>query len=284
MGLPVRPALHRRDMGSDGKSPVETVAGEGKGLVVEVYKDVGKPVLAPVGGLAGGLVKLVLWPVKLAVDSVNSQLEKLSARVEAKLGPVPIEHRVPAPATVAGPAALQYSLLGDGDDVAELRELFENLLARSIDVETTRHVHPAFVGMISQMTPDEARILRSITQSEYAAAHVQDFSGGESNGVARGLRSLLGHGIGIDETRLPEYISNLARLGIVRVDWGMSTTVDYDAYARIEEIVKAELRVDDADRKLNFMAGVILVTALGAQFLNMCVPNGDRRLVPARYS
>jgi hypothetical protein len=47
---------------------------------------------------------------------------------------------------------------------------------------------------------------------------VQDFSGSESNGIPRGLRSLLGRGIGIDESRLPEYISNLDRLGILRID------------------------------------------------------------------
>jgi hypothetical protein len=38
----------------------ETIADEANGLAVEAYREVGKPVLAPVGRVAGGLVNLVL--------------------------------------------------------------------------------------------------------------------------------------------------------------------------------------------------------------------------------
>lgn len=99
-----------------------------------------------------------------------------------------------------------------------------------------------------------------------------DFSRNESNGVPRGLRTMLGRGIGIDESRIPEYVSNLDRLGILRIDWNRSTSVDYDAYNRTEDLVKAEfLHVKDYDRELLLSSAVIYVTALGAQFLKICV-------------
>ena len=120
--------------------------------------------------------------------------------------------------------------------------------------------------------------LKSISQSEYAATHVQDFS--EGNGVPRGLRTLFGRGIGIDESRLPQYISNLDRLGIVRIDSGRSTTADYPSYAKIEELVKAELPVPDPDRNLSLDTAVIFVTSLGSQFLATCV---NIRVPGARY-
>jgi hypothetical protein len=84
------------------------------------------------------------------------------------------------------------------------------------------------------------------------------------------MRTLLGRGIGIDESRLPQYISNLDRLGILRIDSGRSTITDHDSYAKLEELVNAELPVPDPDRNLSLSAGVILVTAFGAQFLATC--------------
>src|SRR5678815_4358285 len=40
------------------------------------------------------------------------------------------------------PAALHYALLGDGDAVADLREMFENLLMSSMDRATANDAHP----------------------------------------------------------------------------------------------------------------------------------------------
>ena len=118
-----------------GKGVKATIADEAKAAAVEVYRDLAKPVVAPIGQVAGAAINFVLWPVKLALDSANTQLGKLSARVAKKLETVPPERQLPAPATIAGPAALQYALLGDGDEVSELRELFETLLAKSMDIE-----------------------------------------------------------------------------------------------------------------------------------------------------
>ena len=123
-------------------------------------------------------------------------------------------------------------------------------------------------------------ILKSVTQSEYAATYVQDFSEGTGNGITRGLRSLLGRGIGIDESRLPQYISNLDRLGILRIDSGRSTTADHDSYDKIEELVNVELPGPDPNRRLSLSAAVIFVTALGAQFLATCA---NVRVPAARY-
>jgi hypothetical protein len=263
-----------------GKSAKETIADEAKELSKEVYRDVGKPVLAPIGDVAGGLVRLVLWPVKLAVDTMKEKLERFGERVAGKLEKVPPDRLLPAPATIAGPAALHYALLGDGDDVAELREMFENLLATSMDRETASDVHPAFVQMLSQLTPDEAWLLKSITKSDHAALFVQDFRGAFGDGTPRGLWTLLGRGIGIDESRLPQYLSNLDRLGILAIDRLRTSLEDHDAYDKIEALVAAELRAAEPARQLSLSAASIHVTALGEQFLATCA---KVQVPPARY-
>ncbi len=44
-------------------------------------------------------------------------------------------------ATILAPAAFHYALPGDGDEVPELREMFENLLAASMYRDTAAKVH-----------------------------------------------------------------------------------------------------------------------------------------------
>jgi hypothetical protein len=115
---------------------------------------------------AGQRLKRVAALALPDVAEMRTRVAELEERVDRKLEAVPAERLVSPPATIATPAALQYALLGDGPEVAELREMFENLLAASIDRDTAASVHPAFVSMISQLTPDEARILKSIDRDD----------------------------------------------------------------------------------------------------------------------
>jgi hypothetical protein len=138
--------------------------------------------------------------------------DKLSARADAKLKSVPESRRITPSPTIEAPIALHYVLLGESEEVAELREMFENLLASSMDRETAASAHPAFVSMISQLTPDEARILKSIDRDDYALVNLYEV--GADGTRLLGFRARLGIGTGIDEARQQQYISNLDRLGI----------------------------------------------------------------------
>jgi hypothetical protein len=170
-----------------------------------------------------------------ALDDVRARVADLNARVDNKLAGVPDERRQPAPAHIAAPAALQYALLGQGEGVAELREMFENLLVASMDSDTASSAHPAFVSMIQQLTPDEARILKSINRNEYPYTDLRR---------SGSFRTTLGIDAEIDGTRQQQYVSNLERLGILRM-----------------------VPVDT----LTGSGGVLVVTPLGRQFLDTCV-------------
>src|SRR5207237_1429210 len=116
------------------KGAAETVAGEAKALVAKAYDDAAAPSVKAVGGTLGRVVRLALRPLELLMQGG----ERLMSRVERKLGGVPDHHLLPPPATIAAPAALQYALLGESDEVAELREMFENLLVTSMNRDTTK--------------------------------------------------------------------------------------------------------------------------------------------------
>jgi Abortive infection alpha len=250
-------------MSSDekGKSIKETIADEAKGIAVEVYKDVAKPVVAPIGETLGSVTRLVLWPIRLALDSANAALDRLSAHVERKLMGVPAERRQLPPATIAGPAALHYALLGEGEETSDLREMFENLLVSSMDSETANAAHPAFIAIIQQLTPAEAKIIRSMNRNNYAIFIMFP----DMPKPARRWASL-GTAMGIEEPKESRYISNLERLGIVRVSGdhsGLEITED--------EIEQARLKVENTPREKVHIEGQIIVTPFGGQFLDICV-------------
>jgi hypothetical protein len=62
---------------------------------------------------------------RLKTIAVRGQpaFDRLAARLTSKLKPVPGDRIVQPPATIEAPAVLHYMLLGDGDEVAELRAL-----------------------------------------------------------------------------------------------------------------------------------------------------------------
>ena len=129
--------------------------------------DKGEALTGPTTSSLGPQAASISQRLRNVAAAAQPALDRLETIVQQKLSGVPPERVLPPPATIAAPSALQYALLGEGDEVAELREMFENLLAASMDRDTAAGAHPAFVSMISQLTPDEARILKSIDRENY---------------------------------------------------------------------------------------------------------------------
>jgi hypothetical protein len=253
-------------MNSDdkGKGAKEAIADEVKALAGKIYDDAAAPSVKAAGSTLGRVVRLALRPLELIVEGG----ERLMSRVERKLAGVPEDRLLPPPATIAAPAALHYALLGDGDDVADLREMFENLLVTSMDRNTVASAHPAFVTMISQLTPDEAWILKSIdlNRTDYALITAQ--MSGKTTSEALGFRTRVGIGAGIDEARQLQYISNLERLGILRIsDDPVANIEGFREYGLLHDAIKSEF----PGRHPKILNGSIQVTPLGRQFLITCV-------------
>jgi hypothetical protein len=245
-----------------GKGVTETIADEGKGLAVEVYRDVAKPSAKPVGDVLGRTVNLFLAPVRAALSGAEVGITTLAAAVRNLLSAVPPERLVAPPANIAGPVALHHALLGDAEEARDLREMFERLLATSMDSATAPTAHPAFVSMISQLTAEEAIVLRTIDRNEYASAFVTFDRGDRRDRI---LRTSLALGAPIDHERLPEYISNLERLGILRqgtYQGGIGNDV-----LGLGRRLEAELGNDVTIS----LGTTIVVTPLGERFLATCV-------------
>lgn len=113
-----------------------------------------------------------------------------------------------APPTIDAPAAAPRSLPERGAE----------LLRQSADVSYASDIHPAYARILSELAPDEARILRFLAvegpQPTVDVRTARPF-GIASEMVAPGL-SMIGSGAGVRfGEKVPAYLNNLFRLGMV---------------------------------------------------------------------
>jgi len=113
-------------------------------------------------GSVAEAVEVSLTPLQVYIWGWKRIRRWIQDSVIDKLEGIPPERIVIPAANVAGPVieAMRFTA-----DQPELREMYANLLATSMDRETASAAHPAFVEFVKQMTPDEARILTAVGMS-----------------------------------------------------------------------------------------------------------------------
>jgi hypothetical protein len=155
-------------MGDDDISNVKDVIDATTGLLkaVPVYEDLVQPAAKELGTALETVAKtvnLALAPISGVIWSYETIKEFVSTSVSKKLQSVPKEDIVTPNPVVAGPAleALKYS----GHEET-LREMYANLLANALDINTANNAHPSFVELIKQLSPPEAKLLLFISNRE----------------------------------------------------------------------------------------------------------------------
>lgn len=157
-----------------------------------------------------------------------------------------------------------------------LREEGQTLLRKSRDVRYDIDSHPAYERIMTELAPDEARILRLLLlEGPQAAVDVR--TGGplgklRSELIAPGL-SMIGANAGCRYLdRVPSYLNNLFRLGMV---WFSRETLrDQQPY----QVLEAQPEVAEAMNRVRYPKLVrrsIHLTPFGEDFCRVCLVNDD---------
>ena len=257
-------------------------AVKGIAEAVPVYPDAIQPTAQVIGKGLETITKaalIPLMPLRLMVHGFEQMEAYLLEAMDKRLKKIPEERQIPPSPVVAGPAldALRFVV-----DEPDLRELYANLLATSMDSETAKTAHPAFVEMIRQMTPDEAKIMNELASSNVVAMITvgQKFNVlDNSNKVdTEDLKhfTLLPEEAGCMHTELfPSYLNNLSRLGLVEVgnDYELAST-EYEELDNHPAII-GFLEAHRGDRfRLAIRHETLVLTDLGRQFCDACVAIG----------
>lgn len=160
----------------------------------------------------------------------------------------------------------------------DIRELYANLLASSMDSEKAYKAHPAFVEIIKQITSDEAKLLKHFSSNNVLPIVNIDCTSNTAPSSANTVRnySHLGRIAGCQFLDLmPNYLDNLARLALISINTDSFYT-NNDFYKDLEndsfvlKYINNEIESPEGF-KFTLAKGSLTVTALGKQFIKICV-------------
>ncbi|MEX2193992.1 MAG: Abi-alpha family protein [Thermoleophilaceae bacterium] len=161
---------------------------------------------------------------------------------------------------------------GAVDGTGSLRDRGTELLERSADVAAEDDAHPSYDRILTQLAPDEARVLRLLaTEGAQPAVDVRTWRPLDvgSQIVAPGLTMISAHAGCRHAERLPAYLNNLFRLGLV---WfSREPLEDPAAY----QVLEAQPDVLGAVRRAGRARTVrrsIRLTPFGLDFCETCLP------------
>jgi hypothetical protein len=160
-------------------------------------------------------------------------------------------------------------------DDAELHERWQELINLSTEIGVDEvDGHPAFAGILTQLHPDEARILRMLAkEGPQAAVDVRNWRplGIGSHVVAPGLNMIGQHAGCLMVERVPVYLSNLFRLGLI---WFSRDPVgEIGPYQVLEAQPQVKEALKRAGRGTTVRRSVRL-TPFGEQFVAATLPGG----------
>ncbi len=153
-----------------------------------------------------------------------------------------------------------------------LREQGAELLRQSADVEAEDRAHPAYARILSEIAPDEGRILRMLMlEGPQPSVDVRSSNliGVGSQLVAQGL-TMVGTEAGCRHLeRVPAYLNNLRRLGLIAIsDEPVEDPMRY-------QVVEAQPDAVQAIRRAGRVKTVhrrIEMTPFGIDFCNTVLP------------
>jgi len=155
----------------------------------------------------------------------------------------------------------------------ELRVLGESLLRRSADVHVTEEGHPAYARILSELTPDEARILRYLyLNGPQPAIDIRTNRplGIGSELVAGGLNMIAEHAGCRHTDRIHPYLTNLNRLGLI--EFSKEGVENPNRYQLVEAQPKVAETLKRAGRAPRIVRRSIHLNAFGEDFVTTCLP------------
>ncbi|MBQ8298740.1 MAG: DUF4393 domain-containing protein [Clostridia bacterium] len=250
-----------------------------KEVAKESYEDGVKPVLKPTGQLLGMLpraIKAALLPCEKWILDKEYNLAETKKLLETKLANVNPENIVPPEAYIAVPALQYISYCMDNE---ELRDMYANLLASSMNKVVKNGVHPGFVEIIKQLSPDEVKILKYISKEKAIPTITLRANKENGSGIAVISNfSNVGELVKCEEAfEIDRYFDNLIRLGLIEKAAYSSVLVKDELYTPLEEHEYIQNTIERLKSlkteytKPKLQRSYMTITSFGEQFCDICL-------------
>jgi len=142
-------------------------------VVPDVYKDAVQPAAQAGGHALGTLMNafnMLLAPLERAQLRSEAKTERLRQELARGFEEIPEERRVEPPLEIVGPALESLKYVED----ETLQDMFVQLLIASMDSERQSMAHRAFVKILEELSPSEARALSFISSNAFYLLRTDD--------------------------------------------------------------------------------------------------------------
>lgn len=250
---------------------------QSSGALTEAYKDLVSPTAEPVGVMLSllprtirlGLSKWEKWIVN-GEESLKLTAQALQKKVES----IPAEKQCEPEPYIAVPAIQQISYCYDS---SELRDMYANLLASSMNTDKKWNVHPGFVDIIKQLTPDEAKILRVLPKTTMFYKPLVDLQ--VEMGNIKGQRTICRNYTNAFDTicdapqNTSQYLENLDRLKLINIPEDQHITDDsfYQPIENSPTLQEKKTETLAEGETYKFKRKLFYVTNYGVAFITCCI-------------
>lgn len=245
---------------------------QAEGVLTEAYKDLLSPTLQPIGQIVSYIPRAIRVAAfgKLEKWIVNGEnnIKNASNAIAEKLKDVPTDKLTDTEPYIVIPAIQQLSYCQDNE---VLRNLYANLIASSMIIDKKPLVHPAFVDIIKQLTPDEAKFLDKLEPniSIFNPLFRIYLTTNTSNSVAINFCTDIAYNLLDYPQEIATYLNNLERLNIINI-------INKDIGKREKESLMLELFckfLEPANEGYSYKAyhfDYFKLTTFGLNFIKTC--------------
>lgn len=228
--------------------------------------------------VVGFFNNVVLYPVKKANLTFRHKLEAFEDDLKEKIKYIPEENLQVPPTMIAGPTleALRYTY-----DEAELREMYENLLASSMDNRISCEVHPSFVDTIKQCSPLDAIVLNMFaTKRQYKCGTILfNLKEDSSKNYASAMPDYFIEEFASlgDPFLVSASLINLKRLGIVDITESGLVGENYDLMKSNPYVISRKSlyrQQGKYDFNVEVNEHAVVLNNYGKQFIKICLQTG----------
>lgn len=256
---------------SNNEKIKEIVINETAELIDDIYNDGAKQIVQESGktlALIPQTINAILLPLRKWIAEREASLEEVKILLEKKLRNIDVKEIVEPEKYVAVPAlqAISYSMNSE-----VLKNMYANLLVNSMKKDTKENVHPSFVEMIKQMSPNDAKIFTKIHDDNPKPIMYLWAKNKNEEGYFAQVNNLTWINI-YDYEVVSVCIDNLKRMGLIEIAEGEYThDPNYNNIRETSEYKRFKKEYDDSDIVVIEKKHFIKITALGNSFYKICV-------------
>lgn len=241
----------------------------------KVYDDIAHPAIQATGQIVSFIprsIRVLLGKWEKWIVNGEYAIKETEKLLEKKLEDIPADKIVEPEPYVAIPAIQQLSYSLDSE---ELREMYANLLASSMNKDTKINVHPSYVDIIKQLCPDEAKLLKFLSNKEAQPLIDIHFNRPNNSGFESVLRNFtsIAESVCENQSEIFSYLDNLERLKLIKI-YDDIKLMDDSEYKPLEEHPRIKMIMNQPVKdgaSYEIQRHLFELTAFAKNFIKICL-------------